>query len=673
MSIGRSCDPLRIQRIAAASAMNPYASSLLPPATTPDGAVIYAIGDIHGRCDLLAAIHREIARDARLRPAHRRVVIYLGDYISRGVDCRRVVDQVIEWRPDGFQIVTLRGNHEELLLRFLASDLKAGRHWLAFGGMDALAHYGVDFDESATADKRALTDLRKRLSGALPEAHARFLRSLNIRHREGGYLFVHAGILPGVALDAQSDRDLVWIRNRFLKSDDDHGAVIVHGHCISPTPEVRLNRIGIDTGAYKTGVLTCLVLDGAERAFLQTGEGESMTSSSSGPVARPLSRGRSGVARQRAVSVQAGARPTTPHPAPVGRTQLTRRSDKGDDLKWPGRGQGYACAPIRASTRIAQQANINNIKEEHMNIKQIVIALALSGLVAGNAVAKEGADQYPHGAENWLAGALPPPGNYFLNYFGHYSGKLRDGDGDKVAGTSVSATFNAFRYVKVTNTKILGGDWAMHIIVPVVHQKVKLGNSATVSGLGDFIFTPFAVGWHAGDWHWLATLELYAPTGKYKSGDPRKSIGANYWSIEPVFAFTWLPKSGWEISARFMYNIKAKNKDFRPAPGAPKMDYESGDEFHVDYLVGKRFGPWGVGLSGYYVKQTTNDKLDGQTIPSALGPWSSGRKGEVFAIGPSVTYTGPTGTMFIAQWQHETHTKNRFSGDKAWFRLIMPF
>lgn len=364
MSIGRSCDRQRMRRIAAASAMIPYASGLRPPATTPDGAVIYAIGDIHGRCDLLAAIHHGIARDARLRPARRRAVIYLGDYISRGVDCRRVLDQVIEWRPDGFQIVTLKGNHEELLLRFLASDLKAGRHWLAFGGMDALVHYGIDFDESAADDERALTDLRKRLSGALPEAHARFLRSLTTRHREGGYLFVHAGILPGVALDAQSDRDLVWIRNRFLKADDDHGAVIVHGHCIAPTPDVRHNRIGIDTGAYRTGVLTCLVLDGAERAFLQTGEGESMTSSSSGPVARPPGRDRSAVARRRAAGVRPGARHTTPHPAPVARMWLTRRSDQGDDLKWPGRGQGCACAPIRASRRIVQQANINNIKEE---------------------------------------------------------------------------------------------------------------------------------------------------------------------------------------------------------------------------------------------------------------------------------------------------------------------
>jgi len=309
-----------------------------------------------------------------------------------------------------------------------------------------------------------------------------------------------------------------------------------------------------------------------------------------------------------------------------------------------------------------------------MRLKQICVAVALSGLVAGGAFAKEGGDQYPHGEENWLVGALPPPGDYFLNYLGYYhAGSLRDGDGDKVPGTGVTAWFDALRYVKVTNTQILGGNWAMHVIVPLVHQKLTLGDSKTVTGLGDIVFSPLAISWHSGNWHWAAVFDIYAPTGKYKSGEPIKSIGANYWSVEPVFAVTWLNEAGWEVSGKFMYNFKMKNKDFRPAPGAPKMDYESGDEFHMDYLVGKRFGPWGVGLSGYYVKQTTNDKLEGDTISSALGPWSSGRKGEVFAIGPSVSYTTQGGTMFIGQWQHETEAENRFQGDKAWFRLIMPF
>ncbi|AKU12756.1 putative regulatory protein [Azoarcus sp. CIB] len=309
-----------------------------------------------------------------------------------------------------------------------------------------------------------------------------------------------------------------------------------------------------------------------------------------------------------------------------------------------------------------------------MKMRQISAAVALAMLATGSAVAKEGGDQYPNGVENWLSGAAPPPGNYFLNYVGHYRGELRDGDGDKVPGASVDAWFDALRFIKMTDTKVLGGDWGMHLIVPLVHQEVKLGgDSKTVTGLGDITFNPLIIAWHTKNLHWLVALDLNMPTGKYKSGEPRKSIGANYWSLEPIFAATWLSDDGWEVSGKFMYNIKRKNKDFRLAPGMPKMDYESGDEFHMDYLVGKHFGPWAMGLSGYYLKQTENDKLEGETLPEVPGVWSRGRKGEVFAIGPSVSYTNKSGTTFIAQWQHETEAENRFRGDKAWFKLVVPF
>lgn len=305
-------------------------------------------------------------------------------------------------------------------------------------------------------------------------------------------------------------------------------------------------------------------------------------------------------------------------------------------------------------------------------IAKIVLVAITSLLFASGVMAKEGADQYPNGGENWLAGAMPPPGTYFKNYFGYYSGTLRDGDGDKVSGASVSAWFDALRVIHVTDKKFLGANYTMHAIIPFAHQRMKLGGRASASGLGDIIVSPAVLAWHSGNWHWVAALDFYLPTGKYKSGDSRKSIGANYFSVEPAFAVTWLSPDGWEISGKFMYNIKSKNKSFRPELGAPKMDYKSGDEFHMDYLVGKRFGPWGVGVSGYYVKQTTNDELDGRKISSSLGPWSSGRKGEAFAIGPSLSYTNSSGMTFVAQWQHETYAKNRFRGDKAWFKLIIP-
>ena len=131
------------------------------------------------------------------------------------------------------------------------------------------------------------------------------------------------------------------------------------------------------------------------------------------------------------------------------------------------------------------------------------ILVALGALAAGTASAKEGGDQYPNGIETWFAGAVPPPGNYFINYLGHYGGDLYNGEGKRVAGTSASAWFNAFRFVKVSNIKVLGGDWAGHVILPVVHQRLNLARgSASASGLGDLTIDPFIVAWHKGDWHW---------------------------------------------------------------------------------------------------------------------------------------------------------------------------
>lgn len=298
-----------------------------------------------------------------------------------------------------------------------------------------------------------------------------------------------------------------------------------------------------------------------------------------------------------------------------------------------------------------------------------VIGLTASGMV----LAKEGGDQYPNGAETWMAGALPPAGDYFINYTGHYGGKLRDGSGKKVKGAKVNAWFTAQRYVGVTDKKILGGDYAWHVIVPVVHQKLDMGGSKSRTAMGDITFSPFVLGWHSGNLHWLAGLDINLPTGAYDSRDPRRSIGTNYWSFEPLVAATWLNSGGWEASAKFMYNIKTKNKDFRPDPASKKLDYKSGQEFHMDYLLGKHIGQWGIGVSGYYLKQTTNDKVDGHKLSSAAGPWSSGRKGQVFAYGPTVSYTTNAGMMISAQWNHETKVRNRFGGDKVMFKLVTPF
>lgn len=239
-------------------------------AGVPPGTVVYAIGDIHGRLDLLETIQGALLDDAQRRQAVRRIVVYLGDYVSRGIDSRGVVDRVLGWQPQGFERVMLKGNHEDLLLRFLGGELEAGRHWFDYDGLDTLMHYGVQAKDVAGRDETALAELRRRFAQALPSGHLDFFESLEISFRVGGYLFVHGGVRPGVALEAQSAHDCMWIRGRFLDSDADFGATVVHGHSIVATPEVRPNRIGIDTGAYRSHVLTCLVLDGEQRDFLQT-------------------------------------------------------------------------------------------------------------------------------------------------------------------------------------------------------------------------------------------------------------------------------------------------------------------------------------------------------------------------------------------------------------------
>lgn len=239
-------------------------------AATPPNTAIYAIGDIHGRYDLLGEMTQQILEDARQRRASYRQIVYLGDYVSRGIDSRRVVDMALAAPDAGFSKIYLRGNHEDSLLRFLAGDFDAGRHWFDHDGLETLAHYGVSIAGANTRNDANMALLRERFAAALPAEHWDFFRSLKIAYHAGNYYFVHAGIRPGVPLVRQSATDCMWMREPFLTSDVDHGAVIVHGHSISEQAVLRGNRIGIDTGAYRTGTLTCLVLDGATRTVLQT-------------------------------------------------------------------------------------------------------------------------------------------------------------------------------------------------------------------------------------------------------------------------------------------------------------------------------------------------------------------------------------------------------------------
>ncbi len=238
----------------------------------PKGSRIYAIGDIHGRADLLDRLHDLIAADARAHPAARKLVVYLGDYLDRGYQSLEVADCLLARALEGFEAVHLRGNHEKVMLDFL-DDSAIGFNWLMIGGDATLYSYGVakaprargigDFAGDMDAVQKAFHD-------ALPQSHLDFYQGLETTHVEGDYLFVHAGVRPGVALARQETRDLLWIRDEFLSSTADHGKIVVHGHSIVEAPEIRANRIAIDTGAFTSGRLTCLVLDGDTRAFLGT-------------------------------------------------------------------------------------------------------------------------------------------------------------------------------------------------------------------------------------------------------------------------------------------------------------------------------------------------------------------------------------------------------------------
>jgi serine/threonine protein phosphatase 1 len=239
------------------------------PPRVPEDARVYAVGDIHGCADLLDELHDKILADAEARPAARRVVIYLGDYVDRGPDSKAVIDRMLADALPGFEQVRLIGNHEEMLLRFLG-DPDVGPLWMYNGGAATCRSYGVDLAALPAGEDHFLR-LRRQFAAALPAKHRRFFDSLVYRHEEGDYAFVHAGIRPGMALARQDPEDLLWIREPFLYSDRDHGKVIVHGHTPVDRPELRHNRIGIDTGAVFGGALTALVMAGSERRLLQAG------------------------------------------------------------------------------------------------------------------------------------------------------------------------------------------------------------------------------------------------------------------------------------------------------------------------------------------------------------------------------------------------------------------
>jgi len=242
------------------------------PPRMPQGVRVYVIGDIHGRLDLLTAIEQQIVEDTRATGGGlQSFVVYLGDYVDRGFESRKVIEHLAQEPLPGFTSVYLLGNHDVWLRDFVSGE-QVGDSWLRFGGDATLFSYGVKLDLQKPEPERfklAQAALQERL----PPHHLAFLNRLELAFGFGDYFFCHAGIRPDVPLDQQVEPDLCWIREPFLSWNGDVGKIIVHGHTVEDRPVVRSNRIGIDTGACWTNTLTCLVLEGTERRFLQTGAG----------------------------------------------------------------------------------------------------------------------------------------------------------------------------------------------------------------------------------------------------------------------------------------------------------------------------------------------------------------------------------------------------------------
>jgi serine/threonine protein phosphatase 1 len=232
----------------------------------PPGLRVYAIGDIHGRLDLLDGLLARIEADTKDRPAEKVLHVFLGDYIDRGPSSCQTINRLI-MHGGRNEDVFLKGNHEAIAVRCLR-DPALFDQWMRLGGAETLTSYGLSLD--GLSNGRPIAMLQAAFHEALPAAHFRFFRDLQISFTCGDFFFVHAGVKPHVELSEQKENDLLWIREEFLASSDDFGKIVVHGH--TPTREIQVmpNRINIDTGAFATDRLTCLVIEGTELSVIDT-------------------------------------------------------------------------------------------------------------------------------------------------------------------------------------------------------------------------------------------------------------------------------------------------------------------------------------------------------------------------------------------------------------------
>jgi len=263
------------------------------------------------------------------------------------------------------------------------------------------------------------------------------------------------------------------------------------------------------------------------------------------------------------------------------------------------------------------------------------------------------------GAENYMTGAMPPPGFYGQIFAESYrADRLLDNRGQRaVDDFHLSADVIAPRLIWVTEQKILDGALAFHVNVPLVDLRVEVnGQHQNKTGLGDIIFGP-ALGYHYSEkFHAIYAVDVFAPTGRYDRDD-LANIGRNYWAFEPIAAFSYVDPAGANADIKMMYDFNLRNA---------ATDYRSGQELHADYSLGWGFGNgWVVGVGGYIYRQTTDDHQDGDRVEN--------NKGRAFAIGPSIKYASSAGWFVTAKWQKESEVRNRPEGEAYWLKLTVPF
>ncbi len=240
------------------------------PGPATGGRLVYAVGDIHGHLDLLDRLLLDITHNILAAPpAERPALVFVGDYIDRGPDSKGVIDRMIALEAsDAFECRFLKGNHEVSMMTFL-EDPGHGPIWAEFGGVETLRSYGVT-PPALRSDPKAWIAVRDAFAEAVPDEHLRFLARLELMAVYGDYVFVHAGLRPDTPLDRQTEQDLLWIRQEFLTAQRPFEKVVVHGHTPEEKPYLGPIRIGLDTGAYATGVLTAVRLQDETRVFLQS-------------------------------------------------------------------------------------------------------------------------------------------------------------------------------------------------------------------------------------------------------------------------------------------------------------------------------------------------------------------------------------------------------------------